>query len=99
MDELMRQMENSNKMNALSLSQNVLGKHLHFHAKRPPLQEIHIEHLKTQMQHLIVLREYHLLKMRLTDHRELRENYRSIADSISGVISQYSDLLAKLNSK
>ena len=95
----MRPVKNLNRMNASSLPQNVLGKHLHFPAKHPSPQETHIEHLKTQMEHLIVLRDYHLLKMRLTDQGDLRENYRTIADSISGVISHYSDLLAKLNSK
>ncbi len=95
----MRPVKKINRMNVSSLPQDVLGKHLHFPAKRPSSQETHIEHVKIQMEHLIVLRDYHLLKMRLTDQGDLRENYRTIADSISGVISQYSVLLANLNSK
>jgi len=67
--------------------------------KLPSSKAMHIEHLKNQIEHLRVLKSFHLFQMGVTTHPQLFESYRDIADGISEVISQYEKLLVKLQSE
>ena len=57
----------------------------------------HIQHLRAQIEHLEVLKEYHQHQMNLSSNRQLTHKYRLIADAISELISHYKALLKELN--
>ena len=62
-------------------------------------QMFHIEHLKSQYEHLLVLQNYHVHQMNTAKDTQLLESYREIVNSIKSVIRQFEALLAKLQSK
>jgi len=62
-------------------------------------QVFHVEHLKSQYEHLQILHQYHVNQLNTTKDQQRFKSYRDIANSLSSVISQYEILIANLLSK
>jgi len=62
-------------------------------------QLFHIEHLKSQYDHLQVLHQYHLRLLNTTKAHQLFESYRDIANSIWELLNQYELLLGKFEAE
>lgn len=56
-------------------------------------EKIHVEHLKNQYEHLLILYEYHVQHMNRARSRQLFEGYRDLADTMARAIAQYEALL------